>query len=66
MNNDKNINNYKKRKILKYIIIVICLIMIILSILCLLLNISFVYPLILLVIEILLNKYRDNLIVNKK
>jgi len=66
MNNDININNYKKRKILKYIIIVLCLSMIILSILCLILNISLVYPLILLVIEIILNKYRDSLKVNKK
>ena len=66
MNNDININNYKKRKILKYIIIVLCLSMIILSILCLILNISLIYPLILLVIEILLNKYRDSLKVNKK
>ena len=66
MNNDININNYKKRKILKYIIIVLCLSMIILSILCLILNISLIYPLILLVIEIILNKYRDSLKVNKK
>lgn len=66
MNNDINISNYKKRKILKYIIVILCLSMIILSILCLILNISFIYPLILLMIEILLNKYRDSLKVNKK
>ena len=58
---DKNYTKYRKRKILRYIIIVLMLLTIILSVLSLLGYMTFLIPLGVFIIATCLVKYRDSL-----
>lgn len=61
LTNDQNIKNLKKRKILRYLIIVFGVLTIGLSILALTIKLNFVFSLIAFVIMTLLTKYRESI-----
>lgn len=61
LNNEQKYEFYKKRKILRYVIIVLYLCVIALSVCSLVFNISFIYPLLLFIVSAFLVKYRDSL-----
>lgn len=66
ISNDENIKNLKLRKIYRWLIIFWSLVTIVLSILCLVIGISFVFPLITFIISTVFQKLRDNTKINKK
>ena len=59
--NEKKLNNYKKRKILRIIIIISSLITIVLSILSLIIKLNIIYALLGFIITTVLTKYRNSL-----
>lgn len=61
LTNEKKLNNYKKRKILRIIIIISSLITIVLSILSLIIKLSIIYALLGFIITTVLTKYRNSL-----
>lgn len=65
LTNDQNIKNLKTRKILRYVIIVCCIITIVLSILCLIFQFSFLIPLVAFIITSYLSKKRESIPINK-
>ena len=66
ISNDENIKNLKKRKILRIIIIIFCLITIALAVSSLIFNISFIFPLLSFIITHILINIKDKIIINKK
>lgn len=61
LTNEKKLNNYKKRKILRIIIIISSLTTIVLSILSLIIKLSIIYALLGFIITTVLTKYRNSL-----
>ena len=61
LNNEQKYEYYKKRKVLRYLIIVLYICVIVLSVCSLVFNISFIYPLLLFIVSAFLVKYRDSL-----
>lgn len=61
LTNEKKLNNYKKRKILRIIIIISSLITIVLSILSLIIKLNIIYALLGFIITTVLTKYRNSL-----
>lgn len=61
LTNDQNIKNLKKRKILRYLIMVFGFITIVLAILALVIKLSFIYSLITFVIMTIITKKRDSI-----
>ena len=61
LTNEKKLNNYKKRKILRIIIIISSLTTIILSILSLIIKLNIIYALLGFIITTVLTKYRNSL-----
>lgn len=66
ISNDENIKNLKKRKILRIIIIIFCLITIALAVSSLIFNISFIFPLLSFIITHILINIKEKIIINKK
>ena len=66
ISNDENIRNLKKRKILRWIIIVFSIVTIVLSLLSLIVQLNFIFPLITFIITSILMRVRDNTPINKK
>ncbi len=61
LTNEKKLNNYKKRKILRIIIIISSLTTIVLSILSLIIKLNIIYALLGFIITTVLTKYRNSL-----
>lgn len=61
LDNEKKYEFYKRRKYIRYIIIVMYLMVVALAICSLIYDISCLYPLILFIIATLLSKYRDSI-----
>lgn len=61
LTNDENIKNLKKRKVLRYLIIVFGIITIVLAILALTIKLSFIFSLIAFIIMTMLTKKRDSI-----
>lgn len=61
LTNDENIRNLKKRKVLRYLIIVFGIITIILAILALTIKLSFIFSLVAFIIMTMLTKKRESI-----
>ncbi len=61
LNNEQKYEYYKKRKILRYIIIVLYFCVVVLSVCSLIFNFSCLYPLVLFIITYFIVKYRNSL-----
>lgn len=61
LNNEQKYEYYKKRKILRYIIIVLYFCVVVLSVCSLIFNFSCLYPLVLFIITYFIVKYRDSI-----
>ena len=61
LTNDQNIKNLKKRKVLRYFIIIFGLITIVLAVLSLIIKLSFIYSLIGFIIMTTLTRARENI-----
>ena len=61
LTNEKKLNNYKKRKILRIIMIISSLTTIVLSILSLIIKLNIIYALLGFIITTVLTKYRNSL-----
>ena len=61
LTNDENIRNLKKRKVLRYLIIVFGIITIILAILALTIKLSFIFSLVSFIIMTMLTKKRESI-----
>ena len=65
LSNDENIANLKKRKVLKYLLIVFSLLTMILAALSLMIGLSFIYALVTYIVVVILSNKRKNTIINK-
>ena len=65
LSNDENIRNLKKRKILRYVLIVLALLTIVLSLLSIFNYISFIFPLITFILYSIIMRIRENIKINK-
>ena len=59
--NEEKYNNYKRRKILRILIMILLVTTIVLAVLSLVIKISIIYPIITLFISHILTKYRNSL-----